>query len=357
MKRLLFVIPHFCRHEPSSALGSRREAPEVRANAIARTVTRLYETFGPSAMVRPELQVPAATRHQVDVVIVTTGPNHVLDAIGPVQRLIHHEQTDLLPLDLPFAAHRVLAREARRYDAFGYLEDDIAIHDPFLFDKQEWFCSFAGHDSLLMPARYEASGGDKVYPDADLPSAALEYLALPPGPQVVSARWMGVDLTFARPSNPHAGCFYVDAAQMERLARHPLFGVPNAAFVGPLETAATAAVTETFRVYKAVSPHTDFLEVEHHGSHFLSNWSMPPEPHVLETARRTAEARAQTAEADASAARAAAAAAQDDAAAAQAVAASARRENDELKASASWRITAPARRLGGVLARFRRTPK
>jgi hypothetical protein len=339
MKRLLFVIPHFYRHDPSSALGSKREAQEVRANAIARTVTRLHETFGPSAMVRPELRAPAATRHQVDVVIVTTGPDHVLDAVGPVQLLVHHEQTDVPPLDLPFAAHRVLAQEIDRYDAFGYLEDDIVVHDPFLFDKQEWFCSVAGHDSLLMPSRYEASGGAKVYPDADLPAVSLEELALPSGPQTVTARWMGIDLTFVRPSNPHAGCFYVDAAQMERLTRHPLFGVPNRAFVGPLETAATAAVTETFRVYKAVSPHTDFLEVEHQGSHFLSTWGIPPEPHVLEAARRAAEARAQTAESDATAA--------------QAAAASARRENEELKTSTAWRITEPVRRLSDVLARFR----
>jgi hypothetical protein len=339
MKRLLFVIPHFYRYDPSSALGAEREAREVRANAIARAITRLYETFGQSAMVHPELRVPAATRHQVDVMIVTTGPNHLMDEVGPVQLLVHHEQTDVPPLDLPFAAHRLLAQAVGRYDAFGYLEDDIVIHDPFLFDKQEWFCSVAGHDSLLMPSRYEASGGAKVYPDADIPAVHLEKLALPPGPRAVTARWMGVDPTFERPSNPHAGCFYVDAAQMERLARHPLFGVPNSAFIGPLETAATAAVTETFRVYKAVSPHTDFLEVEHQGSHYLSAWGIPPDSHVLEAARRAAEARAHTAEADASAA--------------QAAAASAQRENEELKTSTSWRMTEPLRRFADVLARFR----
>lgn len=339
MKRLLFVVPHFYRHDPLSAQGAGRKVPEVRANAIARTITRLYETFGPSAMVHPESRAPAATRHQVDVVIVTTGPNHLMDEVGPAQSLVHHEQTDVPPLDLPFAAHRVLAQEVHRYDAFGYLEDDIVIHDPYLFDKQEWFCSVAGHESLLMPSRYEASGGSKVYPDADIPADCLDKLAPPPGPHRVTARWMSVDATFERPSNPHAGCFFVDAAQMDRLTRHPLFGVPNDAFIGPLETAATAAVTDTFRVYKAVSPHTDFLEVEHQGSHYLSTWGIPPDSHVLEAARRTAEARAQTAEAHASAT--------------EAAAASARREIDELKTSTSWRITQPVRRFADVLARFR----
>jgi hypothetical protein len=265
-----------------------------------------------------------------------------MDEVGPVQRLVHHEQTQVPPRDLPFAAHRVLAQEVSRYEAFGYLEDDIVIHDPFLFDKLEWFCSVAGHDSLLMPSRYEASGGVKVYPDADLPARHLEKLVLPPGPPAVTARWMGIDPTFERPSNPHAGCFFVDAAQMERLARHPLFGVPSSTFIGPLETAATAAVTETFRVYKAVSPHTDFLEVEHQGSHYLSAWGIPPDAHVLEAARRAAEARARAAGADPDVAQAAA---------------SARRENEELKTSISRRTTKPVRRFAEVLARFRRAAK
>jgi hypothetical protein len=340
MNRLLFVIPHFYRHDPSAALGSRRDDAEVRGNAIARTVTRLYETFGPSAMVRPELRAAAAARHTVDVVVVTTGTDHLLDELGRVPQLVHHERTVVPPLDLPFAAHRVLSREASRYDAFGYLEDDIAVHDPFLFDKQRWFGSVAGDDSLLMPARYETSGGAKVYPDADLPGMALEQLTLPSGPPSVATRWMDLDLAFVRPSNPHAGCFFVDAAQMERLARHRTFGVPNRAFVGPLETAATAAVTETFRVYKAASPHTDFLEVEHQGSRYLSAWGIPPAAHVIETERRTAEARAHVAEAEASSARAAEV--------------SARREMEELKGSRSWRMTAPVRRLGDAVARVRR---
>jgi hypothetical protein len=305
MNRLLFVIPHYYRYDPSSALGSQREEAEVRANTIARTITRIHETFGPSEMIRPELRTSAAARHRVDVVVVTSGHCHLLDAVGRVGLLVHHERTDVPPLDLPFAAHRVLVRENGRYDAFGYLEDDIVVHDPFVFEKQQWFGSVVGRDSLLMPSRYEASGGAKVYPDADLPAIALEDLTLPPGPQVVNAQWMGMDLGFVRPSNPHAGCFFVDAAQMERLGRHRLFGVPNGAFVGPLETASTAAVSETFRVYKTASPHSDFLEVEHQGSHYLSNWGIPPEPHVLEASRRAAELRAQIAEAEASAARAA----------------------------------------------------
>ncbi len=339
MNRLLFVIPHFYRYNPSSDLGAEREEAGVRTNAIARTVTRLYETFGPSTMIRPELRASAAERQSVDVVVVTTGEDHLLHEAGRVSLLVHQEHTDVSPLDLPFAAHRVLAREISHYDAFGYLEDDIVIHDPFLFDKQRWFGSVAGRDSLLMPARYEASGGAKVYPDADLPRGSLEELKLPPGPPAMIAQWMGIDLTFVRPSNPHAGCFFVDAAQMEQLARHRMFGVPNKAFVGPLETAATAAVSETFRLYKAASPHTDFVEVEHVGSHYLSAWGMPPDLHVLETALRGAESRARIAEAEVSAA--------------QGAEASVRHELEELKNSRSWRVTRPARRWGQVLARFR----
>jgi FkbM family methyltransferase len=346
MHRLLFVIPHYYRQDVSSALGSEREAAHVRGNALAHTITCLYETFGPSALVRPEVCAPASMRNTVDVIVVTTGQHHAMDHIGPVALLAHHERTEVEPLALPFAAHRVLAAAVGRYDGFGYLEDDIVVHDPFLFEKQQWFSSCVGDDALLMPARYEASGGAKAYPDADLPPVALAGLTLPQGPPTVAATWMDLELTFTRPSNPHSGTFFVSAQQMTRLARHPLFGVPNAAFVGPLETAATAAVTESFRVYKTATPNTDFLEVEHQGSHYLSAWGVPPDNLVLETARRDADARAHETEAQLATARRDADARAHES---EAQLLAARHEIEDLRSSNSWRITAPVRWLSDAI--------
>ena len=248
MNRLLFVVPHYYRHRPESDLGSESESLRVRSATIGRTLESLHETFGHALSVRPEHRSVVTARNFIEVVVVTTGDDHLMAEIGDAAQLATHVKVDVAPMELGFAAHRILADAKERYDRYGYLEDDILIRDPLLFTKQLWFNATYGADALLQPNRYEASGGLKVYPDGPLPPEGTAGLSQPAGPVRLEADWYGLDMVFERPSNPHSGCFFVDQEQMGRLAAHPLFGVPHVSFVRTLETAASGPVAETFRV-------------------------------------------------------------------------------------------------------------
>jgi hypothetical protein len=261
----------------------------------------------------------------IEVVVVTTGDDHLMAEIGDTAKLAKHVQVDVVPAELGFAAHRVLTDAVGKYDGYGYVEDDLLIHDPLLFIKQRWFTTTYGSGSLLLPNRFEASGGLKVQPDGPLSPEATAGLSQPTGPARLEATWYGLDVVFERPSNPHSGCFFVDQKQMERLAAHPRFGVPHASFVRTLETAASGPVAETFAVYKAAPPTAAFLEVEHQGSHYLEIWGVPDSAHVAQATRLAAEARADLAEADLAA----------------------------MRQSRSWRMTDPLRQMATLARRWR----
>ncbi len=272
--------------------------------------------------------------------------DHLLADIGASAQLIHHEVVDEAPATLGFAAHRILADAIGRYDRYGYLEDDLILHDPLLFAKQEWFTSMFGSASYLAPMRYEASGGLKVHPDGPLPEGTTDDLRQPLGPDRLEGDWFGLHLSFVRPSNPPSGCFFVENAGLERLRAHPRFGVPHVSIVRTLETAATGPVAETFCVFKSSPSCSDFLEVEHQGSRYLGQWGAPDPVHVVEAVRLAAEVRADAAEARAIAA-------EERAIAEEGRAIAAEDQLMDVRASRSWRLTAPVRRLGGLVRRLR----
>jgi len=268
----------------------------------------------------------------VDVVVVTTPTDHLLADIGESAKLVQHVIVDDAPMNLGFAAHRILADRVGCYDRYGYLEDDLILRDPLLFAKQDWFTSTFGATALLTPTRYESSGGLKVHPDGPLPQSAMKDLRQPLGPDRLEGEWFGLHLSFERPSNPHSGRFFVDNAGLERLSAHPRFGVPHASLVSTLETAASGPTTETFCLYKGSPACSDFLEVQHQGSRYLGEWGTPDGVHVAEAARVAAEVRAEEAEARA---------------------ARAELEVIDIRRSKSWRSTAPLRRLGTLARRLR----
>jgi hypothetical protein len=353
LSRHLFTIPHYYTYAPDSDLGSECEPREARSRVVARSIAALHETFGRSLSVFPGHRSPDVPGNVVDIIVVTTRNDHLLSDIGESAKLVQHVVVDDEPMNLGFAAHRILADHRGQYDRYGYLEDDLVMHDPLLFAKQDWFTATFGPESLLAPTRYEASGGLKVHPDGPLPGVALAGLRQPPGPDRIEGNWFGLPLAFERPSNPHSGCFFVDDAGLERLCAHPLFGVPHASIERTLETAASGPVCETFCVYKATPSCSDFLEVEHQGSRYLGEWGTPDPRHVLEAVRVAAEVRADEAEVRADAAQSRSDQAEVRAEEAEARAGSAESELFDIRASRSWRLTAPLRRLGDFARRRR----
>jgi hypothetical protein len=77
-------------------------------------------------------------------------------------------------------------------------------------------------------------------------------------------------VSFKRPLNPHSGCFFLNAEQMEYWAKQPYFLDRDCGFIGPLESAASLGIMKTFKIYKPTASHANFLEIQHFGSGFIN---------------------------------------------------------------------------------------
>jgi hypothetical protein len=283
--RLLFAIPHFFGPLPAGHGDGRRHASterdaEPRIAALARSITALHALYGPRQCIvdfsnpafrttRPANQAAAPA---VDVVLCTTGTAHVLDRLPIAPSRYTHRPTAAAPMLLGFECHAVLRERLGRYDYYGYLEDDLVLHDPWFFIKLAWFTSQTGNSNLLQPNRFETGAHplvDKAYIDGDLPEQATARYMATSADRSLRSTVLGVDASFHRARNPHAGCFFLNAAQMECWAARPDFLDRDTSLIGPLESAATLGILRAFTVYKPAPPNASFLEIEHAGTAFL----------------------------------------------------------------------------------------
>ncbi len=264
--KLLVTIPHAFLDLPHPRYGSETGDGAGRAAALRRCVATLHQTFGNGHRLHGEDDLACNTDHGgVAVIVCTTGTQHLMDTLPPGLAL--HKQTDLHPRLLGFMCQALLKANLGKFDWFGYLEDDCEMADPLWFDKLAWFnASFGQLGAFLQPNRFEVSEGPvgKLYIDGNLAdpaaSAALQDIAV--RPRLVGTA-LGRAFRFRRVQNPHAGCFFANAAQMATLAEHPEFGRFSDAFTGPLESAATLPALRCFSVYKPARENADFLELRH----------------------------------------------------------------------------------------------
>jgi hypothetical protein len=283
--RILFAIPHYFRPTADGPVyGSLRSAPAARTASVAACLTAIQQSFGrPQCVIdiarRTTLPANHATANGADVVVCTTGNHHLLDRLPPENHCYSKQATDAEPMRLGFECHRVLRdRMSEGYDYFCYLEDDLVIRDPWFFEKLRWFTDRFGDDTLLMPNRYEVLPGQivhKAYVDGPLkPEAtrAFQNIAVEP---ILETEFLGKRIRFERATNPHSGGFFLNRRQMEFWATTPGFGEGDSRFVGPLESAATLGVMQTFRISKPAAANAAFLEVEHHQPAFLPLIRMP----------------------------------------------------------------------------------
>lgn len=241
---------------------------------VARCITALHQTFGPRQVLSGHAPGPAndSLAIELDVVLVTTAADHLVDALP--QHLFTHHAVGVPPRALGFACHKVMQYHAAAYDRFAYLEDDIEVTDALLFDKLDWFGALFGDGALLQPNRFEVADDVdilKLYVDGGMtdPAAATRFQDTAIRPRI-EADAFGRRIAFQRVDNVHAGCFFLAAGQMRRLAAQPGFGVPSSAFIGPLESAATLPLMQSFDVYKPARENAAFLEVRHLGRRFLA---------------------------------------------------------------------------------------
>ncbi len=281
--KILAAIPHYF-HAGSADAGDGRwhaslgDAPRRRVEAVTACIAGFRQMYGDNQRIidirtRAAREANSRLAGRVDVVVCTTGDRHLLGEVPLPREAFHHRQTDAEPTLLGFECHAALREGLGAYDYFAYLEDDLISRDPWLFAKLAWFNQQVGDQALLQPNRYEVSGtaiAHKAYLDGDL----ADHVTLPFQDRrdrpTLSAVVMGAEVAFHRPSNPHSGCFFLNARQMSEWAARPDFLDRDTGFVGPLESAASLGIMRAFQVYKAIPENASFLEIEHFGTGFIS---------------------------------------------------------------------------------------
>ena len=281
--RVLITIPHYFQSARQTGQSRARHASqsgdaESRVQALTSSILSLHQLFGAEQsilQIAERLTKPAnqPSRAEVHIVLCTVADEHLLKQLPVDRSLYHHYVSDLEPMMLGFQCHSVLRDRWGNYDyyGYGYLEDDLTLHDPWLFAKLAWFNHWVGQDKVLQPNRFERRSvprDQKVYIDGDLVSGATSRFQNVQDKPQLGSQVMGVPVVFRRTLNPHSGCFFLNAHQLQHWINQPHFLDRDTSFVGPLESAATLGVMRTFKIYKPVPENANFLEIEHLGRGF-----------------------------------------------------------------------------------------
>ena len=272
--RLLVTIPHYYRASPGQGFyGSELDPQAVRVAMVTRCLAALHQAFGRQQLLSGVVPAPAneAMSAELDVYVVTTADEHLVPHLP--RALFKHLAVGVARRELGFACHKLMQYHAASYDWFAYIEDAIEVTDPLLFDKLGWFNATFGGRALLQPNRFEVADDlsvMKLYVDGGMmkPGEAERFQDIRVRPRL-EAEALGRRVVFQRVPNVHSGCFFLDGAQMRRLAAEPAFGAPADDFIGPLESAATLMLMRCFDVYKPARENAGFLEVHHLGRRFL----------------------------------------------------------------------------------------
>jgi hypothetical protein len=278
--RILLAIVHYFDPEGGGQHASLRADPKPRLLALQQQLLSLIRLSDRQGFLhlsdRAVYPSNEALRHHIDIKVVTDGRHHLLDQLpqhfqGSFEQLATHPAHGRL---LGFEAQRVLAAALDgAYDCYGYLEDDLLIHDPCFFQKISWFTELMGSSSLLLPQRVEYSGMpshvDRFYIDGPIAEADLRPLVPESGP-VRMAQWAGGHIPFEPPRNPHSGCFFLSHEQLSHWVEQPWWQDGDCSFISPLESAATLGIAKTFALFKPCFTHAAWLEIQHHGTDFHS---------------------------------------------------------------------------------------
>jgi len=271
--KLLVAIPHFFGTSRVKRYGSLSGRRGPRARALTRCISALHELFAGEQcfgdFTRPTWkEANEAIAGTVDVCVCTTQGSHVLADVSLPKDWYREVVCNCPPPLLGFECHALLREQLGNYDYYCYLEDDLVLHDPWLFVKLRRFTEAAGVHALLQPNRYEIpldTRPRKIYVDGDIPAAlTAPFQDISQQPEV-TFDCLNVTVTCRRTSLPHSGCFFLNGEQLEYWSQQEWFLDRNTSFLNPLDSAATLGIMRTFRVYKPVAAVASFLEIEHCG--------------------------------------------------------------------------------------------
>src|SRR5690606_5652102 len=204
-------------------------------------------------------------RHHLDIILCVRQPAHLADSLH-LPRGTRIGVTRNEPRHIGFHCHKILARHRDQYDLFGYLEDDLAIEDPFFFDKIAWFTETFGDGYMLQPNRFEGvpeRGGTKVYVDGPTPDNGVSLIPRQYTGETLKANVLGREIVFEAKRNPMAGCFFLNRAQLSKYMERPDFATPARGFFGTMECAQILGPAQTVTVMKPAGLASDFLEIRH----------------------------------------------------------------------------------------------
>jgi hypothetical protein len=240
--RVLAVVTHLTREGRDD---------DVLTQRLTATLDGLLESLGHT---------------QLELALNTLPARHVAGRLPDYQRerLVVCERSDAGdPLFLGFEAQEVFAERVDEFDWFLFLEDDLILSDSLLLEKLAFFNAAAPPEAVLMPERYELWNGRKVRIDRSSRRRASEDLTASRLTLVEAGDWK-----FAEPINPHSGFYALTQAQLRHWLDSGRHWYKLCSYYGPLESAATGALEECFRLYKPHPDNLEFLEIRHFGTHY-----------------------------------------------------------------------------------------
>ncbi len=288
--KVLFVVPHYYRgmgdNTRYASHSNRKKAQRIQA--LDQLIFQIHSLYGnrhiktinhdhEKAALR---WAQSTTQNDFDIVVCTTGHDHLLYEISCPGNFYHHLKLQSEPIWLGFAAQRFMLDQKGRYDYYCYLEDDIILHDSGFFIKLRFFNDTAPAHHLLLPQRYETPWiidglkkqcYTKVYSDyAEYikPERALHY----------SFDFLGCPIDLVQPGLVHAGCYFLSAEQFEYVSGKPEFAnYQDVPVDRALDAAASLAIASHFLVFKPSGSNLDFFEVEHGVGNMFDQIALQPD--------------------------------------------------------------------------------
>jgi hypothetical protein len=256
-----------------------------RAEALSRSIAALHESLGPRQAFLyclhehvpgrgngRLLKVNSQAVDTLDIAVCTVGDSHLINSLSVPRGMFHHQTVKSDPMMIGFACQQVLKAHLGKYDLYCYLEDDLLIQDSYFLQKLEWFTRTFGDEVVLLPHRYEISTKEalhKLYIDGPVrPDFTARWQDVNDR-RLLDADFLGSGISFERWSNPHSGCFFLNAAQMARWVESPTFGDGDCSFAGPLESAASLGIMKNFRIHKPAAANAGFFELQHLHNRYL----------------------------------------------------------------------------------------
>ena len=144
------------------------------------------------------------------------------------------------------------------------MEDDLAIYDPYFFQKIHWLSERHGPSYAFLPHRCEfVSGKGDVILSGD-PDGGRPDLFWDTGEELI-CRWTFGEVSFYRATNPHSGCWFLSQKQAIGLREYWEMKNWKADFQlsGPLEQAGSGILLPAFKVMKPKPKDYRFLMIRH----------------------------------------------------------------------------------------------